>query len=99
MPFGFPLRTRITNGVLLTIPFCGNACQSEVTKPPCLSLCASRSIERIAIWAFTPCRIWLVTVSDPVKAGSLIDYSFQVPGLATGSIAYFRDLGNGILFA
>ena len=38
-------------------------------------------------------------LSEPVKAGSPIDYSFQVPGLATGSIAYFRDLGNGILFA
>jgi len=36
---------------------------------------------------------------EPLKAGSLIDSSFQVPGLTTGSIAYFRDLGNGILLA
>src|SRR5688572_26416101 len=49
------------------IPLFGWACQSEVTNPPCLSLSASRSIERIAISALTPWRIWLVIVSEPAK--------------------------------
>src|SRR6185436_17420915 len=67
MLFGFPLRTRITNGVLLMIPFCGSSRQSWVTKPCSFSRCGSRSIEKIPICALTPCRIWLVIVSDPAK--------------------------------
>src|SRR5437588_3107303 len=91
MPLGFPLRTRITNGVLLTMPFCGKLCQSEVIKPLSFRRCASRSIERMAICALTPCRIWFVTVSDPandeVKRMSMLCSAFAFATKA-GKIAF-----------
>jgi hypothetical protein len=55
----------MTKGVLLTTPPKGVPFQFEVTSPFCASRSTSRSMEKMPMSAPTPCRIWLVMVSEP----------------------------------
>src|SRR6266542_361031 len=90
MPFGFPLRTRITKGVLLTILFCGRACQSVVIRPPCLSLWASRSIERVATWDWVWKAILTVLISS---VGVALANHFNAPfNLQTRQLGHKKRL-------